>query len=227
MQMRYDSARHTNMVTSCPAATGPYWVGRRCPSHRCISGGGGRARAGPGRARTCGQAHAAHCQVAGTAPALVRPGPTRGSHRCHPGWCLGAVWVPVPPWLSFGDPCPEPGEPGCWQAPCPETPSSCHPCGLLHWSIQRKATSPALSPPAQPTLCKSKLIRLHSYRHRNTGCVLSLSINAFYHPIKLIKKQSSSSHRVPHPNIINLIFRLMIVSTGGGHGSWSVFVVYN
>lgn len=179
--------------------------------------GGRRRRAGQGRARagTCGQAHAA--RGAGMAPPLP---------PSHPGWCSGAVWVPpAPPRLSFGEPCPEPGEPGCWQAPCPENPSSCHPWELLHWPIH-KATSPALSPPAQPTLCKSKLIRLHSCRRRNMGCILSLSINAFYHPIKLIKKQSSSSHQVLHPNIINLIFQSMIVSTGGGHGSWS-FVVCN
>lgn len=211
--MRDDSARHSNMVTSCPCAR---------PGGRASGGGGGQGRAGPGSGtyvragtRCPGRWDGTGARHSGTNPRVP---------STHPGWGLGAVWVPpVPPWLSFGDPCPEPG---CWQAPCPENPSSCHPWGLLHWPIH-KVTCPALSPPAQPTLCKSKLIRLHSYRHRNMGCVLSLSINAFYHPIKLIKKQSGSSHQVQHPSIINLIFQLMIVSTGGGHGSWSVFVVYN
>lgn len=103
--------------------------------------------------------------------------------------------------------------------PCPDSPSSCHHHGVPHGSVLHEVASLVLSPPDQATLCKSKLIRLHCYRHRNTRCILSLSINALYHPIKLIKKQSSSSHQVPRLNIINFILWLMIVSADGEHAS--------
>lgn len=204
------------MVTSCPAATGLYWLGRRCPSHRCLSGGGGRAQTGPGAGT--------YVQAGTRCPALC---PWDLPHHSSDGdKCTGvppASPCPVPPQPGFEEPCPEPGEPGPQQprqgATCPGSPPGCCPGRVLHGSLLRGAASPVLSPPDQATLCKSKLIRLHGYRHRNTRCILSLSINALYHPIKLIKKQSSSSHQVPCLNIINFILWLMIVSADGEHAS--------
>lgn len=140
VQMRYDSTRHSNMVTSCPAATGPSWLGRHAPdtdAFRGEEGGQGRARLGHGRAGR---------HTLPSARAL-------GWHQCspvpkgHPGWCLGAVWVPVPPWLSTGDPCPEPGEPGCWKPreplQLPRAPALIHPeQGDLPSSVPPSSTTP-------------------------------------------------------------------------------------
>lgn len=199
------------------AQDAPIWS----PAVRPAPAGPGEdeGRAGPGWAGSCGRAHAARAR-----PVLGwhRRAPAREQPRVPPWWPWvgpGAVWVSVPPRLSSGDPAQSQlsqaaDKAPAWRATAP---------ALLHPA----QGCPALSPPAQPTLCKSQLIRLHSYRRRNTGCVLSLSINAFYHPVKLIKKQNSSSHQVLHPNIINLIFQLMIVSAGRGLRSWSLFVVYN
>lgn len=141
VQMRYDSARHSNMVTSCPAATGPGWVGRSCPSHRCISGGGGDGRAGPGSGTYV---------RAGT----LCPVPGLGWHQSLSHWdrpmsptgvALDGAWVPpVPPWQSFGDPCPEPGEPGePLQLPPVGAPALVHPAhGHLPSSVPSSSTSP-------------------------------------------------------------------------------------
>lgn len=138
------------------------------------------------------------------------------SPQCHLEGCSGTVCpMPEPP-CAMADP-GERGLRGPCKAPCPGTPHCCP-----HGSCTVRPAPggfTALCPPDQPTLCKSKLIRLHGYRHRNMRCILSLSINALYHPIKLIKKQSSSSHQVPRLNIINFILWLMIVSADGEHAS--------
>lgn len=202
------------------AQDAPIWspAVRPAPGRAGGAGGGrGQGRAGLGRFVRAGTR--CPCQAV---LGWHRRVPAREQPRVPPWWPWvgpGAVWVSVPPRLSSGDPAQSQLSQAADKAPAWRATA----LALLHPAQE----CPALSPPAQPALCKSQLIRLHSYRRRNMGCVLSLSINAFYHPVKLIKKQSSSSRQVPHPNIINLIFQLMIVSAGGGLGSWSVFVVYN
>lgn len=200
------------MVTSCPAATGPCWLGRRCPNHRCISRGGGR-RGGDVQAGTCWPVP---CCRDGTTAHQGHTSPPRAP-QCHPGRVFGHSLPDAGATLchssrALGSPAQSQGSRG------PRKPPRCRPHGSC---TARPAPGgfAALCPPDQATLCKSKLIRLHGYRHRNMRCILSLSINALYHPIKLIKKQSSSSHQVPRLNIINFILWLMIVSADGEHAS--------
>lgn len=170
---------------------------------------------GQAQAPTCRQAHAAQRRVAGTCPTTHQMGTSwPGSRQHHPAPCHHSRALRSPAQSQASQGCSDPGKP-----PCPQSPSGCRPGGVLHRSLLHEVALMALSPPDQATLCKSKLIRLHGYRHRNMRCILSLSINALYHPIKLIKKQSSSSHQVPCLNIINFILWLMIVSADGEHAS--------
>ena len=114
------------MVTSCPAATGPYWLGRQCPSHRCISRGGGRAWAGPGAgtyvqagtrcpAPCCWDRHhhsSDRAKPAGVPPASPRTDAWVQSAR-HWGLPCATAACPQP---GFEEPCPERGEPRLQQA---------------------------------------------------------------------------------------------------------------